>query len=598
MKKFAALFCLAVALSASAGAAGLCLATAVPRNIAFRRSVLQSSVADFTHVGHLVTDGLRSGTPLLTTETRVELPGKSPDNEQAKCATDGRKDTKWVVFAPSCWVEVVLPSPAKATSYSVTTANDESRRDPKVWRVLGSVDGKDYVELARMDDPQFHRRHERKTWKIDHPGSYRFYRFAIDSNGGGVAQDRTTPCTQIAEFDVLDADGKSLVRSGNEKGFASRWVSKTGRDEWLKVDLGAPSRVDAVKVDWTKGGEMPDWAFGPFVRPNGVNPVISPNKKTVFDCPMRKRPIKWEESDTFNPAAAVKDGKIVVLYRAEDNTAQGIGSRTSRLGYAETTDGVTMKRDPVPVMFPCEDDQKEFDWEGGCEDPRVAMTEGGLYVCTYTSWNRKLPRLCVATSRDLRHWKKHGPAFARLEGERGLARGSKSAAILQRQDPNDPSRWVIAKVGGKYIMYWGEGAVNVATSENLVDWRHEGMVMAPRAGFFDSALTEVGPAALLTKKGIVVFYNGKNATDGRADQKYPRGVYCGGQALFDRTNPKKFIERLDVPYFKPESDFEKTGQYRDGTVFTEGLVFFKGKWHLYYGCADSFVGYAVWDPAK
>ena len=1453
-------------VAAAVAAVGLCAATAgeVPRNIAFRRSVVQSSAADFTHVGHLVTDGLRSGAPLLTTETRVELPGKSPDNEQAKCATDGRKDTKWVVFASACWIEVVLPSPAKATSYSVTTANDESRRDPRVWRVLGSVDGKDYVELARMDDPQFHRRHERKTWKIDKPGSYRYYRFAIDSNGGGVAQDRTTPCTQIAEFDVLDADGKSFVRSGNEKGFASRWVSKTGRDEWLKVDLGAPSRVDAVKVDWTKGGEavewwielssdgstwtkdakgvdvryvrlvcakarnavfavdeitvtgenalkpaetgwrlaparevsasgvelsqagyddsgwlpavvpgtvltsylkagaipdmnfadnqlmisdgyfyddfwyrhaftvpersrglrtwlsfeavnwkadvylngqilgsidgaflrkkfditsivrhgaenhlavkihknanpgavtvqdrnspglnggalgrdnptihasigwdwvptvrgrnigiyrdvkilysrdvtlsdgwvvtdldddskdfskanasvrvrarnaadtpvkatlaatvepggysvktdveiaagetreveigsfeirnpklwwpvtygdqplysasitasvggkksdrhsfkfgvrkytysegkplkiycngvrivcrggnwgmddanlaatpfdydtkvrlhaeanltmirnwvgmtnsddfykacdkygvlvwddfwlanpsdgpdpadpkmflenardkilknrhhasiplycarnegnppktlsdelprlcreldgtrhyiphsaggtvsgfgpysvrdpkwyfanapetlhsergqpnvpeietmramlgpdhlwpmddvwgmhdytgggaqgcngftdyirrayaepknleeftrlaqaveyenhkamfesvytkggngilmwmsqsawpsmvwqtydywhdvnggyygakagnqplnvildqnarsflvvnatatpfsgkakveffdidgklletkekavslkadgratlfdlpaieakegilliratigkaenftwinvkkyrdykalvpllagkvdlsaqkasptaagakgevtvsnksdhpcllvslklvdakgrrvlpvhwsdnffslmpgesrrvtfdapsaakglvpglrvvqreskfrapgeMPDWAFGPFVRPNGVNPVISPNKKTVFDCPMRKRPIKWEESDTFNPAATVKDGKIVVLYRAEDNTAQGIGSRTSRLGYAETTDGLTMKRAAAPVLFPCEDDQREFDWEGGCEDPRVAMTEGGLYVCTYTSWNRGLPRLCVATSRDLMHWKKHGPAFARLEGERGLARGSKSAAILQRQDPNDPSRWVIAKVGGKYIMYWGEGAVNVATSENLVDWRHEGMVMAPRAGFFDSALTEVGPAALLTKKGIVVFYNGKNATDGRADQKYPRGVYCGGQALFDRTNPKKFIERLDVPYFKPESDFEKTGQYRDGTVFTEGLVFFKGKWHLYYGCADSFVGYAVWDPAK
>jgi predicted GH43/DUF377 family glycosyl hydrolase len=147
-------------------------------------------------------------------------------------------------------------------------------------------------------------------------------------------------------------------------------------------------------------------------------------------------------------------------------------------------------------------------------------------------------------------------------------------------------------------MYWGEGSVNVATSENLVDWIHEGMVMAPRAGFFDSALTEVGPAALLTKKGIVVFYNGKNATDGRADQKYPKGVYCGGQALFDAANPKKFLDRLDVPYFKPEADFEKTGQYKDGTVFTEGLVFYRGKWHLYYGCADSFVGYAVWNPVS
>ena len=86
------------------------------------------------------------------------------------------------------------------------------------------------------------------------------------------------------------------------------------------------------------------------------------------------------------------------------------------------------------------------------------------------------------------------------------------------------------------------------------------------------------------------------AADGRADQKYPKGVYCGGQALFDAANPKKFLDRLDVPYFKPEADFEKTGQYKDGTVFTEGLVFYSGKWHLYYGCADSFVGYAVWNP--
>ena len=42
---------------------------------------------------------------------------------------------------------------------------------------------------------------------------------------------------------------------------------------------------------------------------------------------MRKQQVKWEESDTFNPAATVKDGKIVVLYRAEDNSAQGIGKK-------------------------------------------------------------------------------------------------------------------------------------------------------------------------------------------------------------------------------------------------------------------------------
>lgn len=42
--------------------------------------------------------------------------------------------------------------------------------------------------------------------------------------------------------------------------------------------------------------------------------------------------------------------------------------------------------------------------------------------------------------------------------------------------------------------------------------------------------------------------------------------------------------------------FEKSGQYVNGTVFMEGLVFFKKKWFLYYGCADSRVSVAIYDP--
>ena len=344
---------------------------------------------------------------------------------------------------------------------------------------------------------------------------------------------------------------------------------------------------------------LPDWAFGPFVRPEGVNPVISPNKESVFDDPMSKAPLKWEESDTFNPASAVMNGRLYVLYRAEDNTHQGVGSRTSRLGFAETVDGVHMKRDPRPVLYPCEDDQKEFDWDGGCEDPRIAMTEDGLYVCTYTSWNHKVPRLCVATSRDLRHWKKHGPAFAKYDGGKWRDKGCKSAAIVQGPSADDPSRYVIRKFDGKYLMYWGEGSLDLAQSDNLVDWEPVGNVIRPRRGYFDSALTEMGPAAIVTPKGIVVMYNGKNSNwSDSADVRYPLGTYCGGQILCDLKDPRKVLARLDVPYFRPKADFERKGQYRDGTVFTEGLSFFKGKWHLYYGCADSFVGLAVWDPSS
>ena len=69
-----------------------------------------------------------------------------------------------------------------------------------------------------------------------------------------------------------------------------------------------------------------------------------------------------------------------------------------------------------------------------------------------------------------------------------------------------------------------------------------------------------------------------------------------GQALFDAHDPTKLLERTGQPFFQPEAPFEMTGQYRQGTTFAEGLVFFQGKWLLYYGCADSFVAVAVDDP--
>ena len=32
---------------------------------------------------------------------------------------------------------------------------------------------------------------------------------------------------------------------------------------------------------------LPAWAFGGFERPEGVNPLITPNVSTSFSCPMR-----------------------------------------------------------------------------------------------------------------------------------------------------------------------------------------------------------------------------------------------------------------------------------------------------------------------
>lgn len=347
---------------------------------------------------------------------------------------------------------------------------------------------------------------------------------------------------------------------------------------------------------------LPDWAFGGFVRPQNINPIISPDSSAAFNDPMIGKENHWESDNTFNPAATIKDRKVIVLYRAEDNSGNKIGLHTSRIGYAESSDGIHFTRKRTPVLFPVKDAQKEFEWPGGCEDPRVAVTENGTYVILYTQWNRKVPRLGEATSKDLIHWQKHGPIFRKAYNGRFFNMPTKSASILTKMVGD---KQVIAKINGKYWLYWGEHHVYAATSTDLINWQpvlnKDGKLkelISPRKGFFDSDLTECGPPALITKKGILLFYNGKNKSGEGGDNRYSPDSYCAGQVLFDLKDPSKPIARLDVPFLRPMEPFEKSGQYVNGTVFIEGMVFFKKKWFLYYGCADSRVGVAVYDPAN
>jgi len=350
-----------------------------------------------------------------------------------------------------------------------------------------------------------------------------------------------------------------------------------------------------------KAQQLPSWALGPFVRPANVNPIVSPDTTSRFWDPMRKKSMDWESNDTFNPGATIKNGKIYILYRAEDKSGTGIGGRTSRLGLAESSDGIHVKRSPKPVLYPGNDSQKEFEWTGGCEDPRVAMAANGTYVVFYTQWNHDMPRLGVATSKDLKKWIKHGPIFRKAYNGKFFNIASKSASIITKLTGG---KQVIAKINGRYWMYWGETGVYAATSTDLINWAPlmsaDGSLKAlisPRKNYFDSDLTECGPPAVITRNGILLLYNGKNNIS-YGDKNYTANSYCGGQVLFSATDPTKPLRRLDKPFFVPQEAFEKSGQYPAGTVFMEGLVYFNNKWFLYYGCADSRVAVAVYNPKK
>lgn len=290
---------------------------------------------------------------------------------------------------------------------------------------------------------------------------------------------------------------------------------------------------------------------------------------------MRKKPVLWEEKDVFNPAAVVKDGNVYLLYRAEDKIGSLAG--TSRIGIAWSEDGIHFEnRLTTPVLYPAIDKFNKYEWEGGCEDPRIVEMPSGGYVMTYTSYDGTA-RLSVATSEDLFTWTKHGPAFGKAFGGSYINAWTKSGSIVV--EPQSDGRLVAVKINGTYWMYWGENDLHIATSNDLINWvplmtehpdavyrgRPDHMdlptgakkpmsVLTPRKGMFDSELVEPGPPAILRPDGILFIYNSKNKVchHGRGSPCAPEesdlslapGTYSAGQVLFSRDDPTVVIKRF------------------------------------------------------
>jgi beta-1,2-mannosidase len=335
------------------------------------------------------------------------------------------------------------------------------------------------------------------------------------------------------------------------------------------------------------------WLLGTFRKHDAANPVLTPRSTTTFDCPVRGETVRWEEKDVFNPAAVVRNGKIYLLYRAEDSVGKYNG--TSRIGLATSTDGLHFKRLPRPVFYPDNDAYKKYEWEGGAEDPRVVETEEGTYVMTYSAYDGTKARLCVATSPDLLQWQKHGPVFKNFTKGGGEDYWSKSGSIVCRRVG---SRLVATRINGKYWMYWGDQPqLYAAVSDDLLNWyplqrgdKSLKAVAEVRPGQFDNRLLEPGPPALLTSKGIILIYNSMhNAKTGTIGM--PEGTYAAGQFLFSAEEPDKLTDRSRSYFMKPDKPYEITGQVNNVT-FLEALVPYKGRWWLYYGTADSKIAAA------
>jgi predicted GH43/DUF377 family glycosyl hydrolase len=294
--------------------------------------------------------------------------------------------------------------------------------------------------------------------------------------------------------------------------------------------------------------------------------------RRIADQPLLKPTTGWTADGVFNPTAIKVGSTTVLLFRAQD------ANHTSRIGYAESPDGLHFTERSEPVLSP----EAPYEKNGGVEDPRVVQINGTFYL-TYTAYDGHSAQLCLATSNDLIHWTRQGVILPAYKGAWNT-QWTKSGAILPKQ------------VNGKWWMYYlgtrtdSDGKprdyMGLAESPDLLHWKDatNKPVLDRRPDAFDSRVMEPGPAPIFTDAGILLLYNGANE----------KLVYGPGWVLFDKQDPRRVIARADAPFILPTLRWEVGGQVPN-VIFLEGEVIRAQTANSlaligYYGAADKYVG--------
>lgn len=290
-----------------------------------------------------------------------------------------------------------------------------------------------------------------------------------------------------------------------------------------------------------------------FVR-SDKNPIIKPNKKN-----------KWEARSTFNPAAIYLDNKVHIVYRAVSD------NNISTMGYATSKDGITIDyRSPEPIYKP----RAEFE-SSGCEDPRLTQIGDDIYML-YTAYDvRTAPRVALTKisvkdfiANNWNNWSK--PILISPPGI-----SDKDACFFPE------------KINGKYyVLHRLENEIDLCAIDDLEfkgknKYLEENNWMAPRKGWWDYRKVGAATPPIKTKDGWILLYHGIAENHS----------YSVGAALLDINDPTKILARTDEPIFKPEKDYEKSGDVPN-VVFPCGAIVKDNKIYLYYGGGDSVTGVA------
>jgi beta-1,2-mannobiose phosphorylase / 1,2-beta-oligomannan phosphorylase len=330
-----------------------------------------------------------------------------------------------------------------------------------------------------------------------------------------------------------------------------------------------------------------------------------------------------EAEGVLNPAAIRgPDGELYLFPRlVARNNYSRIGIARVRFNDAGDPSGV--ERLGI-ALEPEADYERRPDGSGGCEDPRITFVEPlRRYVMTYTALSTLGPRIALAASENLFHWRRMGLAtFAPYRSIDFVHVDDKDASVFPVAIPNHAGKMQLAILHRPLFPGTRPDETACQTASRMVDLDHESIWISycPKAlegpephrlGLFNShhrLATPVSPWEKLkigggtppiqTRHGWMILYHGVSTLaepggDGR------QLCYSAGVMVLSNEHPRWIRYRSAKPVLTPELPQELRGTV-DNVVFPTGIdrrddLALPDRFDVYYGMADNRIGVARLD---
>ncbi|MGP0075737.1 MAG: glycosidase [Bryobacteraceae bacterium] len=261
---------------------------------------------------------------------------------------------------------------------------------------------------------------------------------------------------------------------------------------------------------------------------------------------------------------------------------------------------------------------------GGCEDPRITFVEPlQSHVMTYTAFSAQGPRIGIALSKDLFHWKRVG--LATFGFYQGLEIGDvddKDASLFPVAIPNPSGKPELAMLHRPLFPGTRPEEIACCPESRDVDldresiWisccsmaleGHEPCCLGPfschhRLAALVSPWERLkiggGTPPVLTRHGWLIIYHGVSEMEAPGNSEHPL-CYSAGVMILSNEHPRIILYRSAEPVLTPSLPQERDGIVAN-MVFPTGIdrrddLGLPDRFDVYYGMADNRIGVARLD---